>query len=135
VIKIPEGDPLQTIIKRDRISRYAHHKQWPCSVPLLIRRRWPEVIFATGSRGTLPTREQVCIAQHSINRTFSDACYLRVNHHPGQFPVADLWIAEGKVTDRCAFLGQHFVHSTRLAGAIFQALAPLCSFSDFGTKG
>ncbi|MBK7251955.1 MAG: phage tail tape measure protein [Gammaproteobacteria bacterium] len=32
MIKIPEGDPLQTIIKRDRISRSAHQNRWPCSL-------------------------------------------------------------------------------------------------------
>jgi hypothetical protein len=34
VIKIPEGDPPQTIMKRDRIACSVHQKRWPCSIRL-----------------------------------------------------------------------------------------------------
>src|ERR1700722_7089236 len=73
------------------------------SVPLLVRRTWTEVIFPTGSLRELPARQQIRLAQNSINRAFPHTNNLRIPHNPRQLSITNLRMPQRELADRRTF--------------------------------
>ena len=85
--KIPEGDPLQTIIKPDRIARFGHQNRWPCS-PIFVN-RYGQPLGAAGARFKL--RQYV----QAASRHMPSLARKRVTPHTWRHSVGVQLVAAG----------------------------------------